>query len=138
MTDLLDKGFSAAYFFSVHHIEDFLPFLSGLPSFKREISHESYRCPFICEGTFTPCCFQNFLFILVFCQFHYDMSCRRSIQVMPEGSSLCLLDFNAFFLPQIREVLSYDLFKYAFRPFLSLFLFWNSYYMDIGTFDSIT
>ena len=77
------------------------------------------------------------LFILVFCQFHYYMSCRRLIQVMSEGSSLCLLDFNACFLPQIREVLSYDLFKYTFIPFLSLF-FWNSYDMDIVPFDCIT
>ena len=41
------------------------------------------------------------------------MSCR-SIQVTSEGSSLCLLDFNAFFLPQFREVLSYYFFKYPF------------------------
>ena len=34
--------------FSVHHIADFLPFLSGLPSFSRQISHEFYRSVFIC------------------------------------------------------------------------------------------
>ena len=99
MTDLLDRGFSATYFFCSSHCR-FPAILSGLPSFSREIRHYSYQSPFICYSTFIPCCFQNFVFILVFCQFHYDMSCRRSIQVELEGSSLCLVDFKAFFLPR--------------------------------------
>ena len=87
---------------------------------------------------FIPSCFQNSLFILVFCQFDYDMSCRRWIQVTSEGSSLCLLDFNAFFLPQFREVLSCDLFKYPFSTFPSLFLLWNPNNEYIISFNYVT
>ena len=39
--------------------------------------------------------------------------------------ALYLLDLNTYFPPQIREVLSYDLFKYAFWPSVPLGTLWN-------------
>ena len=42
---------------------------------------------------------------------------------------LYLLDLNTCFPLQIREVLSYVLFKYAFWPSGPLGIFWNPNYM---------
>ena len=120
MTDLLDK-------YSWLHISLFITlkischsFLSGQLSVDRSATTFMGLSLYV-KAHLSLAAFR-ILFILVFCQFHYYMSCRRLIQVMSEGSSLCLLDFNACFLLQIREVLSYDLFKYTFSPFLSLLL----------------
>ena len=53
------------------------------------------------------------------------------------GGPLYLLDLNAYFLPQIREVLSYNLFKYTVWSPLSLSLFWNPNKMHILPFQAI-
>ena len=45
-----------------------------------------------------------------------------------KGGPLYLLDLNACFPPQIREVLSYDLFKYTFWSSVPLSALWNPNY----------
>ena len=44
------------------------------------------------------------------------------------NASLYLLDLNACFSPQIREVLSYDLSKYTFWSSVSVGALWNPNY----------
>ena len=67
--------------------------------------------------TFFPSCFQNFLFIFVLCKFHYHISWCWPIFIDFEWNSLCLLDLNVCFLPQINGFLNYKLFKLSFCPF---------------------
>ena len=45
------------------------------------------------------------------------------------GEASSLLDLNACFPPQVREVLSYDLFKYIFWSSAPFGALWNPNYM---------
>ena len=51
--------------------------------------------------------------------------------------TLCFRDLVDYFLSHVREVLSYYLFKYFLRSFLSLFSFWDPYNENVGAFNVI-
>ena len=51
--------------------------------------------------------------------------------------TLCFLDLDVCFLPQVREVFSYYLFKYSLCPFLSLFFFWDPYSANVSMLDVV-
>lgn len=48
-----------------------------------------------------------------------------------------LLGFDCF-LSQVREVLSYYVFKYVIIPFLSVFTFWDSFDVNNNTLDIVS
>ena len=50
--------------------------------------------------------------------------------------TLCFLDLVDYFLPHVREVFIYYLFKYFLRSFLSLF-FWDPYGANVGAFNVV-
>lgn len=60
-------------------------------------------------------CFQDFIFVI--CKLQCNMLSCRSIFVDFEEGFLYLLELNAYFLLQIRKVLSYNLSQYLFSPF---------------------
>ena len=60
-----------------------------------------------------------FSLIFNFCHFDYSVLWCIPLWVNPVWDSLHFLVLGDYFLPQIREVFSYCLFKYVFRPFLS-------------------
>ena len=102
MTDLLDKGFSAAYFFLFITLKiSCHSFLACQVSAGRLVT-SLIGLPLYVRARLSLAAFRIFSLSLYFASF--TMICRAENQVMSEGSSLCLLDFNAFFLPQIREV----------------------------------
>ena len=51
------------------------------------------------------------------------MSLCAPFWINPVGISLCFLDLDVCLLSQVREVFSSYIFKYVYRPFLSLFSF---------------
>ena len=51
--------------------------------------------------------------------------------------SLCFLDLVVCFLSQVREVVSYHVFKYVLFPFLSLFSSWDSYNANVSTLAAV-
>lgn len=52
--------------------------------------------------------------------------------------SLCLLDLDFCFLPQIGKFLAYYFFKHIFSRLFSLLFFWDPYNVDIITFGGVT
>ena len=59
---------------------------------------------------------------LIFCQFDYYASQCVPPWVYSAWDFLCFLDLVDYFLSRVQEVLSFYLFKYFLRSFLSLFL----------------
>ena len=51
--------------------------------------------------------------------------------------TLCFLDLVDYFLSHVREVFSYYLFKYFLRSLITLFSFWHSYNVNVGTFNVV-
>jgi len=45
--------------------------------------------------------------------------------------SLGFLKLDGYFLPHSREVFNYSLLKYFLMPFLFVFFFWGSYYLNV-------
>ena len=66
--------------------------------------------------TSCPGLLSDFLFGSEICTFHCYMLKYWHIFIDFEGGSLCLLGLDACFLPQIREVLHYNLLQYTFCP----------------------
>ena len=50
--------------------------------------------------------------------------------------SLDFLDLGGYFLPHFREVFN-DYLKYFLMAFLFVFLFWDSYDLNVGEFDIV-
>ena len=53
----------------------------------------------------------------------------------PVWDSLGFLDLGDYFLPHLREVFNYYLFKYFLMVFLFVFFFWDSYDSYVGAFN---
>ena len=51
--------------------------------------------------------------------------------------TLCLLDFDGYFLFHVGEIFNYNLFKNFIIPFLSLFFFWDPYNLIVCAFDMV-
>ena len=65
------------------------------------------------------------------------MSWYGPLWVDPVWDSLCFLGLDVFFLSQVREIISYYIFKYVLCPFLSLFSFWDPYKVNVNVFDVV-
>jgi len=57
--------------------------------------------------------------------------------VYPVWDSPGFLDLGDYFLPHFREVFNYYLVKYFLMVFLFVFFFWDSYDLNIGTFNIV-
>ena len=57
--------------------------------------------------------------------------------VYPIWDSLGFLELGGYFLPHFREVFNYYLLKYFLMPFLFVFFFWDSYYLNVGVFNIV-
>ena len=57
--------------------------------------------------------------------------------VYPVWDSLGFLDLGDYFLPHLREVFNYYLFKYFLMVFLFVFFFWDSYDLNVGVFNIV-
>ena len=51
--------------------------------------------------------------------------------------SLHFLDLGDYFFSHVREVFSYNLFKYFLNPFLFLLFFWDTYSLNVGAFNVV-
>ena len=128
MTDLLDNRFSVAYFFlfitlkiSCHcflacqvSVERLVTSLIGLPLYVR--------------ACLSLAAFRIFSLSLYFASFTMICHAEDQFKLRLKGVLCASWISMPFFLPQIREVLSYDFFKYTFNTFPSLFLLWNTNY----------
>ena len=65
------------------------------------------------------------------------MSCAVSPWVYPVWDSLGFLDLGSYFLPHFGDVFNYYLLKYFLMAFLSVFLFWDSYDLNLGVFNIV-
>ena len=67
------------------------------------------------------------MFVFNFCQFDYYVSQCGPPWVYPNWASLCFLNLVDYFLSHVKEVFSYNLFKYFLRSLLCLLqhLYWG-------------
>ena len=65
------------------------------------------------------------------------MSWCVSPWIYPVWDSLCFLDLINYFLFHIREVFTYNLFKYFLRPILFLFFLWDPCNLNVGVFNVV-
>ena len=73
---------------------------------------------FVCYLFLFSCCFQYFFFIFNFCNSDYNVSWSVPLWVNPLWDNI-LPGLGWLFLFQVGEFLSFSVFKYFFRPFLS-------------------
>ena len=85
---------------------------------------------------FSLVAFNNFS-VFNFCQFDYYVPRRVSPWVYPAWNSLHFLALGGYFLPQVREILDYNLFNYFLGSFLSLFFFWDPYNVNVVVFNVV-
>ena len=79
----------------------------------------------------------NFFFLsLIFVNLFFVSQCV-SPWVCPAWDSLCFLDMGDCFLSHVKQFLSYYLFKYFLRSFLSVFSFWDLYNVNLGAFNVV-
>ena len=86
--------------------------------------------PFYVKACLSLAAFRILSLSLYFSSFTMICHAEDQLKLCLKGV-LCASWINVCFLPQIGDVLSYDLFKYTFGLFLSLFFFWNFYDTDI-------
>ena len=115
-----DKVFLAAYFshlaYWIYHASPFWPARSlWMGCCQTNVS------TFVGYGPLVLSWFQDFLFVSEICKFYYYMLGCWPILIDFVWGSLCLLDLDVFFLPQVRELLCYDLLQYNFCLPLSFF-----------------
>ena len=77
------------------------------------------------------------VFLFSLCYFDQYVSWHVSPWVYPVWDSLCLLDLFGYFLFHVGEIFNYNLFKNFLITFLFLFLFWDTYNSNVGTFDTV-
>ena len=58
--------------------------------------------------------------------------------VYPVWGPLDFVDMGGYFLPHLMEVFNYYLLKYFLTAFLFVFFFWNSYDLNVGTFNIVS
>ena len=91
----------------------------------------------MCYLLLFPCCFQYFIFVLIFLSI--SLVCVSACFFLGLSSmGLCnFLDLVDYFHSHVREVFDYNLFKYFLRPFLFFFFFWYPYNLNVCAFNIV-
>ena len=114
----------------MHHFK-YMPVPSGLQSFCKS-ADSLLRVPL-----YVTCCFSLATFNILSLSLIFAILITMCFDVVLFGlimfGTLCFLDLDACFFSQIREVFSYYVFKYVLCPFLSLFAFWDPFYVSVTT-----